>query len=75
MAQRRWNTWYSPSYSPSWWGYPPSAPLPPLRPLTDAELDMLDEYMVEMATPPPRTYTFTEAELDTLLEWRMGGGM
>ena len=66
---------YSPSYSPSWYGYPPSAPRPPPRPLTDAELDMLDEYMAEMATPPPVTYTFTEAELDTLLEWRMGGGM
>ena len=40
-----------------------------------AELDTLDEYMVEMVTPLPRTYTFTEAELDTLMEWRMGGGM
>ena len=36
---------------------------------------MLEEYLAEMATPTPATYTFTEAELDTLLEWRMGGGM
>ena len=76
----------SPSYSPTEWAYAPPDPtswvqdppdyyeqlsVPP-RPLTDAELDMLEEYLAEMATPPPPTYTFTEAELDTILAWRMG---
>ena len=41
---------------------------------TDAELDMLEEYLAEMATPAPTNYTFTEAELDTILEWRTRAG-
>ena len=68
----------SPSYSPTSWVQDPpdyyeQLSVPP-RPLTDAELDMLEEYLAEMATPPPVTYTFTEAELDTILEWRMAEG-
>ena len=67
---------YSPYYSPSGGYVPPYAPPNPTppRPLTDAELDMVEEYLAEMATPPPVTYTFTEAELDTILEWRMEEG-
>ena len=55
----------SPYYSPS--PSPPVSSTP--RMLTDAELDMLDEWRVQLSLPPVRSWRPTSPELDALRDW------